>query len=172
MPFLFTEKQRHLLHLKTYDDIKLREKYYFFRLVLNTPRVHVFTLRQAETDIEPSSFLEELLWFTSRDRLAYTVGTDERYGPVYDSFLAKDPDYSLSRDIPDPERFFAVPLETETDFPDAAIRLSYYGLNQLLENPFLYYLQNMFIVLTQSHQMFLNLILIYYLKILNLMVIQ
>jgi hypothetical protein len=141
VPFLFTEKQRHLLQLKTYDDIKLREKYYFFRLVLNTPRVHIFTLRQAETDIEPSSFLEELMCFTSQDRLVHRLGPDERYGPVYDTFLPPDRDYPLSRDISDPTRFFAVPLETETDFPDDAMRLSYYGLNQLLKNPFLYYLQ-------------------------------
>lgn len=141
VPFLFTEKQRQLLHLKTYDDIKLREKYYFFRLVLNTPRVHVFTLRQVETDIEPSSFLEELLWYTRRDRLVYTVGSDERYDPVYHSFLPQDSDYPLSRDVSDPARFFSIPLQKETDFPDAAIRLSYYGLSQLLKNPFLYYLK-------------------------------
>ena len=42
IPFLFTEKQRKIMNLKTYEEIKLREKYYFLRLVLNSILLFLF----------------------------------------------------------------------------------------------------------------------------------
>lgn len=57
---LLTEGQRKSLGLKTYEDVKMRDKYYFYRLLFCAREAIILTRKNQEEDIEPSSFLEEL----------------------------------------------------------------------------------------------------------------
>ena len=61
--FCSQKKQRQLLGLKTYEDVRRREKYYFFRLLLNSSVVTLFTQKNIEHNVEASSFLEEIKLF-------------------------------------------------------------------------------------------------------------
>jgi hypothetical protein len=58
--FLFNEKQREAIGLKTYDEIRLREKYYFFRLLLTSTESHIFYVENEDDNIYRSTFLEEI----------------------------------------------------------------------------------------------------------------
>ena len=59
--FLLSEQQRKTLGLKTYGDIRLRDKYYFYRLLAGSGKSVLFTRLNSEKNIEVSSFVEELL---------------------------------------------------------------------------------------------------------------
>lgn len=62
--FLLSEEQRKKLGLKTYKQIRDREKYYFIRLIFNSKKVYFFTIDDNENFI-PSSFLEEIMLFSN-----------------------------------------------------------------------------------------------------------
>ena len=44
-PFLLSENQRAVLGLKTYNEIKLRDKYYFYRTLANSKYVFLYTIK-------------------------------------------------------------------------------------------------------------------------------
>jgi hypothetical protein len=60
------ETQRSKLGLKTYDEIRNWKWYYFLRLLMVSQRVRIYCHAHKEQDIEPSSFVSELLQI-SRD---------------------------------------------------------------------------------------------------------
>ena len=140
-PFLFTDNQRKLLGLKTYEDIKLREKYYFSRLLLNSQTATIFTQKNVETNTEPSSFLEEIKLYRSVENLTYTSVGDLQYKTLYEKLLKPDSDFLLNSDIKSPD-FYRIPLNKKTDFPTNNIAASFYGLNHLLQNPFSFYIRH------------------------------
>ena len=59
--FIITEKQRAELGLKTSAETRLEERYYFFRHLLSSRRVLVFSLKNLEENITTSSFVDELM---------------------------------------------------------------------------------------------------------------
>lgn len=140
-PFLFTEKQRQALGLKTYEDIKLREKYYFLRLVLTTPRVSILTQKNIEQNIDVSSFVEEIRLFYQRDKTSLQkINTDE-YRPVFDIILSPNKNYSAPTRRMLDENFYRFDFELGRDFPQRVLNLSYYLLSSLLSNAFTFYIK-------------------------------
>ncbi|MDD5456766.1 MAG: PD-(D/E)XK nuclease family protein, partial [Candidatus Margulisbacteria bacterium] len=136
--FLFTEKQRKLLGLKNYDDVVLREKYYFFRLILCAEKAYLFGIENKEKNMILSSFIEELrLYLPEKIREKETIFNEE----VYRLFLQNcslstqpcslDAKAGLKDDLP---------LSMD-EFPDNSLALSYTAFNLLAQCPFQYYLQ-------------------------------
>ena len=141
--FLFTEKQREILGLKTYEEIREREKYYFFRLLLNSEEVFLFTLKNLDQNLERSSFLEEICLFKPGDiSLKTKQVADENYGNIYDLFLNKS-SYQVSKEASRQPDFFRIALKKETDFPEKSLDLTPYAITALLENPFVFYLRQL-----------------------------
>ena len=135
VPFLFSEQQRKILNLKTFDDIKLREKYYFFRLVLSTPRVVLFTQKNVEKNIDKSSFLEELLLGFPQTEIEMVPS--RAFRRFYHTWLS-----APAGDLPTLRQpFFCLPLDVGRDFPDGALTLSYYAYKELRENAFAFFIR-------------------------------
>ncbi len=141
VPFLFTEKQRKILGLKTYDDIKLREKYYFFRLVANSEHVSLYTLKNMDKNIDSSSFVEELVQILPKERVHYNILTEENYKGFYNRFLSQDSSYNTISDTTSPS-FYKIPLDKKTDFPQNDFLLTHYRYKSLKENPFIFYIKH------------------------------
>lgn len=128
--FLFNEKQREILTLKCYEEIRLREKYYFQRLVLSAKQCYFLGIENTEEDISLSSFLEELaIVKPARDLWQ----TDTGYGDLFDSC-----EESTFPQVGDD--FWSVQLKApELAHGTNLIKLSYTRMKSLIENP-LYYL--------------------------------
>ncbi|MBN1465432.1 PD-(D/E)XK nuclease family protein [candidate division KSB1 bacterium] len=141
-PFLFTERQRRLLGLKTYDDIKLREKYYFLRLVLTTPHVSLLTQKNIQDNIEMSSFVEEIELYFPQDKINVVQIDRENYTAFHRALLHSNNDYRLAEDKPLQNEFYTIALQPERDFPQKRINLSHYSLTNLIANPFSFYLKS------------------------------
>ncbi|RPI01692.1 MAG: hypothetical protein EHM72_05905 [Calditrichaeota bacterium] len=139
-PFLFTEKQRRLLGFKTYEDIKLREKYYLMRLILTTPHVFLFTQSNIEQNLEISSFVEEIKLFAQPATLSLSTVTKEPLRALYQHLLKSDTRYSVPTEKTKEESFYRIPYSPARDFPQGTLNLSYYSLDKLLNNPFAYYI--------------------------------
>ncbi len=138
--FLFSEKQRHLLGLKTYDEIRQREKYYFFRMLLNSEEVYLFSLKNIDLNLERSSFVEELSLFLPQHILLKTEPVaDRNYRSVYHHFLKKSP-YRPDKENSRQMNFYRLPLNREGDFPDQQLAMTPTSLSALLENSFLFYI--------------------------------
>lgn len=135
--FLFTERQRHYLGLKTYEDIRLREKYYFFRLVLTSDTVFLFTQNDIENNIQTSSFVEELKWIVSPSTFQSVRVPEPSYLNVMNSFLQSS-DYKAPVRVT--EQFFALPFSSES--LGESFDLTTYRLLDLADNPFVYYIRH------------------------------
>jgi len=141
IPYLFTDKQRKLLNLKTYDDIKLREKYYFFRLVLSSLNVFLFTQKNSEKNIELSSFIEELLLYFPRQNLIRNDTKDQFYENIYRQIMDCK-DYRINKKITQNPDFYRIALEKQNDFPEDCLKLTYSSYKDLKNNPFVYYIKH------------------------------
>lgn len=151
-PFLLTEQQRKVLGLKTYEDIRNREKYYFFRLVLNSRNVYLFSQQNSDTNIEKSSFVEELslllkdiVDFTVFDKINTNAGnlsTDGDHIRVcYESlFPAKNADLPTSEYLP--EAFFTLPFNKAEDLKNNTLPISFYRWLDMKDSPFTFYLRS------------------------------
>ncbi|MDO9578044.1 MAG: PD-(D/E)XK nuclease family protein [Candidatus Cloacimonadales bacterium] len=136
--FLLSENQRKELGLKTYEDITLRDKYYFFRLLCNSSEVTAFTRFNLEENIEVSSFLEELKLFDLAEEIESPHFPD-LHQQIFDKLLVCKNFNIPSKPIRQ-ESFFTIPLE-KTDFPENKLSLSFYKWEKLKNNPFEFYLE-------------------------------
>ncbi|MDZ7370611.1 MAG: hypothetical protein ONB12_05530, partial [candidate division KSB1 bacterium] len=110
-PFLLTEKQRRLLGLKTYDQVLLREKYYFFRLLLTTPHIFLLTQRNLEENIEPSSFIEELFLFYDSEKLRFTQQKETDYPALLSRLTHADAGYIIDPTAAQADSFYSLPFD-------------------------------------------------------------
>lgn len=136
--FLFSENQRKELGLKTYEDITLRDKYYFYRLLCNSKQVVAFTRYNLEENVEISSFLEEL---KLHDLIIDMDGSDHSnlHRQLFHQLLIHN-DFSIPEKKYLPKKFFSFPFEKE-DFPTNKLSLSFYKWEKLKNNPFEFYLE-------------------------------
>ncbi len=137
--FLLSENQRSKLGLKTYEDIKLRDKYYFYRLLTCCENAVVFTRCNLEENIEVSSLIEELKLY---DLVEETDNSNEKnnlYKLAFSSLLNKN-NYLLPNVDNISSDFFTIPHE-QSDFPDKKLALSFYKWDKLKKNPFEYYIE-------------------------------
>ena len=140
-PFLFTEGQRRFLHLKTYDDVVKREKYYFFRLLFSSAAAYLFTQKNIEKNIEPSSFLEEIKLYFPKEKVRVSQVPDLYYRSVYQQFFTSQSAYQTNSEQTRDASFFCLPLDIDRDFPKRQLNLTYYSLQDFLSNPFAFYIQ-------------------------------
>jgi len=136
--FLLSENQRKELGLKTYEDITLRDKFYFYRLLCNCRNAVAFTRSNLEENIEISSFLEEL-------KLS---GLIEESEPVDFSDLQKQlfrrlhdiEGTSISPKPKLPDNFFSFDFD-KSGFTNNKLGLSFYKWEKLKNNPFEFYIE-------------------------------
>nr|HPR18537.1 PD-(D/E)XK nuclease family protein [Candidatus Cloacimonadota bacterium] len=128
------------LGLKTYEDITLRDKYYFYRLLCNCRKAVIFTRSNQEEDVEISSFLEELKLHDlvqEETPLHFAELHKQLFGKLLNS---------AERTIPSPknlpENFFAFPFDP-ADFPNQKFDLNFYSWEKLKNNPFEFYLKQL-----------------------------
>jgi len=142
IPWLFSEAQRKLLGLKTYEDIRLREKYYFFRFLLSSETAWIFYIDNEDEDRQASSFLEEMKLFLPKEMMEETSWEDNGYKAVYASlFEAGD---TRMENLPErnvPADFFQLKFEPTTDLKNGYYPLDYSHYAALCANPFASYLQ-------------------------------
>lgn len=136
--FLLSENQRKELGLKTYEDITLRDKFYFFRLLCNAENTFAFTRINLEENVEISSFLEELRihdLIEEKEIFCFT----ELHQKLFQNLLADKnpilPPKSLLT-----ENFYSFPF-VQDDFPQNKVELSFYKWEKLQRNPFEFYLE-------------------------------
>ncbi len=144
--WLFSEAQRARLGLKTYDEIRSWERYYFFRLLFTSKQALCFCYRNAEQDINPSSFLGELEQVMgqsqSNEPLFQIVHIP--VSSIYKEFgfypESQDPELCSLETIP-PAEFFTIPCEVEQDFPRQQADFGASSLIGLLKNPFIWFVE-------------------------------
>ncbi len=141
-PFLFSENQRQNLSLKTFEDIKLRDKYYFYRIISQAENVILFTCKNINENIDISSFIEELKIYLPQDLFIEKSFGTQSYKPFYKNFL-KNPEESTKpqKDIISKKEFYTFPFNKERDFPDHKVNLSYYSWQDIRRNPFMFYIR-------------------------------
>lgn len=128
--FLFNEKQRQVLTLKTYEEVRLREKYYFQRLVLSAKKCYFLAIESIDEDISISSFLEEMPLNKPNKTMRQA---DSGYGEL---FSQKEEGSLDSID----QEFWRIRLGVEElAYGKSIMKLSYTRLKSLIDNP-LYYL--------------------------------
>ena len=142
-PFLFTEKQRQVLGLKTYEDIKRREKYYFMRLVCTAPHVTLLTQKNIEENIDISSFVEELLLLLPEHKIHTEHISNDSYRSVYEHVFHPQKDYAAHTTSILKRDFYTIRLQRDRDLPNGQLNLSYYALSNLLNNAFTFYIKNL-----------------------------
>lgn len=125
--FLFNEKQREVLHLKSYEDIRLREKYYFQRLILTSEKCYFLGIENVDDDITLSSFLEELpLIKPTKAEIQADYG--------YSQMFTQQQTERTSLDV---NEYCRLNLNAERlGNEQQALRLSYTRLKNLISNPF------------------------------------
>jgi len=148
--WLLNEYQRRKLRLKTWEDIRNWEKYYFYRLLFNSESIELHYYDNPSEGIEASSLIEEL-------KLAIENYADDALRIDFaESNVALDPReiyklrYASQEDIPslllpNPRKkvdssFFSIPLDLEKDFgEEKTIFCTYYSMANLLRNAFAWY---------------------------------
>ncbi len=155
--WLFNEYQRGKLGLKNYAELREREHYYFFRQIFTSQKVYLFTYRDQEKDIEPGSFVTELLAALAGDNLAGILAESQAPTPtVRDLYLARAQNCSQEQGISPasdqcaslqdlrerPNEFFVLPPDPEDDLgPECQLEASYQSISQLDKNPFVWYIK-------------------------------
>lgn len=72
--WLLNERQCKSLGLKTWEDIRRWERYYFFRLISSAAEVEIFTIASQDNNVEPSSFVNELVLYAEQHPLVIPSG--------------------------------------------------------------------------------------------------
>jgi len=154
--WLLNEAQRKALKLKTYEMVRARERYYFLRLILGCESASLCYYNNQDKDIEPGSFVTELLYLHDTGALnGIEVVISDCRPPaklLFDarSILAQNETRPLPEkdatltgiDPVDPEAFFRIPCEPGLDFaPDNIIRSGSYDIDLLTKHPFAWYLK-------------------------------
>jgi hypothetical protein len=149
--WLLNERQCKDIGLKTWDDIRRWERYYFYRLISSAREVQLCTIASQDNNIEPSSFLNELFLYatghgaTAEEIMqAAPVSVKSLLGNLVkqdsEGVLAKVPTLPAANA---PE-FFNLPYDAAIDFfPDLAIRLSWSSCERFIKDPFGYYVRDL-----------------------------
>jgi hypothetical protein len=119
------------------QNIKLRDKYYFYRLLANSDNAPVFSLSNLEENIEISSFLEELKLFDLIEEVK--LPNTNLYKQVFAAIL-KDNDDPVPNQDDISDEFFTIPFD-KTDLRNNELSLSYYKWEKLKNDPFAFYFE-------------------------------
>lgn len=140
IPWLFSDIQRDLLGLESAEVIRQRERQAFFRLVLATPEICIYTIKNISENIEPSSFVEELrLAFPDHVEFAHLEEID--YRDLGRQFFRHSAGRPLPVAVRDQADFFIMPFAA-ADFPEGKWRLSFTAWQQLKIDGFHYFINH------------------------------
>ena len=132
--FVFNEKQRETIGLKTYSDVRAREKYYFLRAVLNSEQVHIFYTENEDENIEKSSFVEEIEIYCT-ENIKTEICDDIGYGEFYDNENDTEETIENAENMAD-INFYTIPANFDTDFAAPhIIRLNTYSIMEIIKDP-------------------------------------
>jgi len=154
--WLFNESQRKAIGLKDYPTLRDRDRYYFFRQVFTSRKVLIYCYRNMEKDIEPGSFVTELIHIVNGknllgDKLApvlvkpeisilYSRGGEET--PSVPEMMPTQESNLWDPKLDPQEEFFVLPADPFRDFgPEHQLKLSYQSISRLVKNPFAWYVQ-------------------------------
>jgi hypothetical protein len=145
--WLLNEGQRARLGLLSYEVIRNWERYYFFRLVLTTPRVQIFTYRDLEMNQKPSSFIGELLQLAAVSCQKVRIPAKtlfEAYAGACENPLGAAIAQAECFHQKAGAEFCTLPAEPEKDFGGShEIRFNSYDISLLERNPFVWYIQGL-----------------------------
>ncbi len=131
------ENQRQKLNLLTYNDLRLREKYYLYRLIASCQKVRLYSYIDMENNIEPSSFVEDLIAHFPEKKIKYEIA-DFTYKDFFKPIINSESEISVnSYEVLSDSDFFMF----ESDLKDN-IYLSHSKFLQLKYAPFVYYLKH------------------------------
>jgi len=137
--FLFNDKQRKLIGLKTYEDIRQREKYYFYRAILSSEESYILYLENEDQNVEKSSFIEELEIYLGSNIKKY-ICDDIGYIDYYSNNNLVIP-HNVDKKTSQRKSIISLPADFSNDFKEPfIISMSVTGLLQFLKNPLLWYL--------------------------------
>lgn len=139
-PFLLSENQRNQLGLKTYEDIRLRDKYYFYRMIAVSDNPTLYTIKNIEANVDVSSFLEELKLRCKIPIISSKEDTIQLTG-IYETFLKNSNIALPDKELTKKDEFFKLACDPEIDFPDSEIKLGFYQWENLILDPMQYYLK-------------------------------
>jgi hypothetical protein len=147
--WLFNDKQNQHFGLKTWDDLRRWERYYFFRLLSAAKDVLLYTINNQGKNIEPSSFLAELYLFARENPGSGVTWTTDTLSAktLLTHWVKSSPLHTLAQPagIPaqNPPAFFHLPFQPERDFPHHnQIKLSWSSCERFIRNSFGFYLRD------------------------------
>jgi len=136
--FILTEMQKKQLGLLTYEDVKLREKYYLYRLIATSKNVWLYAVNDLENDIEPGAFWEELNLY-SKQKSSYTDNFQISYKNLYESILTNiDAKNYADKNRLNDKNFYYFPSDIKK-----RINISHSSYIKLKYAPFEYYLEKL-----------------------------
>jgi hypothetical protein len=153
--WLFNEKQKKEIGLKTWEDVRNWEKHYFYRIISTAKKVRIYTVANREKDVEPSSFLSELHDFYLQCGKAVQPVWKEVSVPadiLLKNLLTSDLTNPLAQpvsvaDLNNTGRqaaFFNLPCEQEQDFGEKqTLAVTWSACEHLLNNPVLFLVRDL-----------------------------
>jgi hypothetical protein len=148
--WLFNEQQRKEMGLKTWEDVRRWERYYYYRLLASAKEVELYTINNQDKNIEPSSFLNEIQLYAvekhGTDRI--NISKPEIAAPtLLLNWLKKDESNPLSEEAVLPtanlDAFLNLPYASSNDFGNHnQIDLSWSACEHFIRSPFVYYLRD------------------------------
>lgn len=151
--WLLNEAQRGKLGLKTFNQVRDWERYYFLRVLLGSHTARIYCHQNQEKDIEPGSFVTELRHALQNQELPEVELQDRAFkvpmtllhqatlqSPAAEILPPRNT-AEFGLEVNDPDSFFTIPCSPEDDFSNGkAIRSGFYNLNLLDENPMVWYI--------------------------------
>ncbi len=136
--FFWTEYQRGKLGLKTIEDISLENKYRLYQMISLANSSHLYTYNDPEENIEISSFVEELRLDVAGIKIFKNTKNYSYRKLVETNFLSNgkikiNPDYKTDK------KFYSFEFD-EHIFEQS---FSYYSLQMLMKNPFMFFLNKL-----------------------------
>lgn len=139
--FLFNDSQRKTLGLKTYEHIRSREKYYFFRLIANAESAVIISINNIEKDISVSSFVENLkCQLETNNNINYSFTKKDSFAQRFHEALEMVTGESSFNN--EEATGLILPFEKDVFLKDRQIRISPSSYKILIDNPIDYYFRN------------------------------
>ena len=154
--WILNEAQRGRLGLKTFADVQMWERYYFFRLLFSCRSVYLYYYQNLEQNIESSSFISELKALADEALLPPALLSwppEEQSSPLLLRHLHKAQQRRSTTEASRPmelcgvgedsRKFFNLPFDSQKDFHGTGqIKASYYKLENLVRFPIIWYISD------------------------------
>ncbi len=136
-PYLLTNAQREKLGLKSWDDIRLLEKYQFYIMINNSKSAKLFYIENVDDNTQKSSFVEEILQYR-KDLIEAKLKLDDiDYQDYFAKTVKKNDEYIIPDKAVLIDRDF-YKINDDDLMPDE-LKLGYYSYAQLKKNSFNWY---------------------------------